>query len=145
MIDKLQFYHGAAILCVVEDPRCNSISKNEFGYLINAERLVALKYTTKAHSPWRFTVTSDDIARLDKAALQFGGCALALICGGDGICALFWASARALLGGKPGWLSAKRVFAGCYALSGPEGTMRKKITLNRWPELIFEDGEEVRE
>ena len=142
MIDKLEFYHGAAIIRIVEDARCMSIVKHESGYLVNSDRLVFLKYSTKSHSPWRFTVSPEDIARLDRGAAQFPACFLALICGGDGICTLDWASARTLIGGASGWLAAKRSFHECYAVTGTAGPLRRKIALNRWPGMLFRQEDE---
>ncbi len=82
MIEKLEVYHGAAVIRLIEDERCNSVRRVESGYLVNDERAIFLKYTTKAHSPWRFTVSGDDLARYDVTAHQFETCVLALVCGG---------------------------------------------------------------
>ena len=137
MIEKLEFYHGAAIVRIIEDTRCTSVAKHEYGYLVNATRLAFVKYTTKTHSPWRFTVTADDIARLEKAAGRFPTCVLALVCGGDGICAITWESTRELLSGAPGWLAVKRSFNECYAVNGPAGALRRKVALSGWPGILF--------
>lgn len=143
MIEKLEFYHGAAIVRLIEDDRCTSVGKNEYGYLVNGDRSIVVKYTTKAHSPWRFTLSQDDIARFDLAAQHFDTCVIVLVCGGDGVCSVTWAAARELLGGSPGWLAAKRSFNGCYSVSGPAGALRRKIPLNQWPGIVF--GQENRQ
>jgi hypothetical protein len=139
MIDKLDFYHGAAVVRIVDNPECKGICRNEFGYVVNGDRLAMMKYTTRAHSPWRFTVTTDDIKRFDEAASKFSTCVLALICDGDGVCTISWKSGRQLLDGQPGWLAAKRVFGGWYAVSGPKGTLSRKVALNRWPMILFDN------
>jgi hypothetical protein len=141
MIEKLEFYHGAALVRLIEDPRCETIGKHACGYRVNQQRLVAIKYSTKAHSPWGFTFSQDDIDRLQAAGQEFGGCLIAFVCGGDGVCALSWTTVADLLGNAPGGISAKRSFAGCYAVSGPAGTLKGKIAMNRWPAIVF-DGEE---
>jgi hypothetical protein len=143
MIEKLEFYHGAALVRLVEDGRCKSVGKNECGYLVNGDRSVLVKYTTKTRSPWRFTVSEDDIARFDLAARQFVICVIVLVCGGDGVCSVTWKAAREVLGDSPGWLAAKRSFNGCYAVSGPAGALKKKIPLNQWPGIVF--GQEEQE
>jgi len=61
-----------------------------------------IKYTTKAQSPWRFTLSEDDIARFDLAAERFETCIMVLVCGGDGVCSIAWRTARELLGGSAG-------------------------------------------
>ena len=137
MIEKLEFYHGAALVRVIEDQRCEAIAKHEYGYCVNKDRILAIKYTTKTRSPWGFTFSTDDIARFAAAYKEFGECLIALVCGGDGICAFSWSIASALLGNSPGRIAARRGFAGCYALSGPDGELRGKIAMNQWPSIVF--------
>jgi hypothetical protein len=138
MIEKLEFYHGAALVRVIEDPRCETIVKHACGYRINGDRILAVKYSTKARSPWGFTFSTEDISRFEAASKEFGECAIALVCGGDGICAFSWAIGANLLGGSPGRIAAKRGFAGCYAVSGPAGELKGKVAMNRWPAIVFE-------
>ena len=140
MIEKLEFYHGAALIRVIEDQRCESVRKSEHGYIVNGDRIILLKYTTKAHSPWRFTFTADDVERFDFAEEEFDSCVLALVCGGDGVCCSTWATVRALLDAAPAWIAAKRGFNGSYALSGPAGSLKRKVPLNLWPEILFTKG-----
>ena len=142
MIEKLEFYHGAALVRVIEDPRCESIAKHACGYCVNNDRILAIKYSTKAHSPWGFTFSGDDISRFNAAKAEFGECLLALVCGGDGICALSWALTATLLADSPGRVAAKRGFAGCYAVSGPAGELKGKVAMNRWPAIVFEREDE---
>lgn len=142
MIEKLDFYHGAAIVKIVEDSRCRTICNSKFGYVVNGENLVFLKYTTKNHSPWAFTVSADDIRRLEDARELFGSRSVGFVCGGDGICSAPWESVTELLGGKPGWIAARRKFNGCYSVSGPTGTLARKVALNQWPAILFERAKE---
>jgi hypothetical protein len=65
MIDKQEYYHGAAIIRLLEDGRFNTITKHACGYIINVEVLTLLKYTTKARSPWRFTFTLDEMVNIE--------------------------------------------------------------------------------
>jgi hypothetical protein len=145
MIEKLEFYHGAAIVRIVEDSRCRSIQKHEGGYVINGNRLLVLKYTTKAHSPWRFTVSLEDQTHIAQSARDFELCVLGLVCGGDGVCAIRWDQLNILLGDVAGWLATKRVFNGCYTVSGSRGTLDNKVALNQWPGILFQEaGVDVR-
>jgi len=141
MIDRLEFYHGAAIVRLIEDPRCSSVGKRDFGYSVNGDRFVLVKYTKKAHSPWRFSISLADIERLDAFSKTSAACLLALVCGGDGVCAVSWNAARTLIGSETGWLSAKRLHNESYAVSGPLGDLPKKVALNQWPAIVFETGE----
>ncbi len=142
MIEKLEFYHGAALVRLIEDPRCVTIGKYPYGYCVNQDRIIAIKYSTKARSPWGFTVSEDDIGRFTVAVEEFGNCVVAFVCGGDGVCALPWPAVVQLLGQASGWVSVKRGFAGCYAVSGPAGALKRKVAMNRWPSVVF-DGEET--
>jgi hypothetical protein len=143
MIEKLEFYHGAALLRLIQDSRCETIGKHGCGYRVNQQRFVSIKYSTKTHSPWSFTFSEDDIIRLCAAEGEFGGCVIAFVCGGDGVCALSWKSVVDLLKNAPGGIAAKRGFAGCYAVSGPAGPLKGKIAMNRWPGIIF-DGKDTK-
>jgi hypothetical protein len=124
---------------VIEDSRCKAIAKDEYGYRVNGNRILAIKYSTKAHSPWGFTFSNDDIQRFNAARSEFGECLLALVCGGDGVCALSWTVAAALLANKPGCIAAKRGFAGCYGVNGPSGQLKSKVAMNQWPAVVFDD------
>lgn len=139
MIEKLEFYHGAALVRVIEDPRCTRIAKHACGYVVNQNRIISIKYSTKAHSPWGFTFSQDDLNRISKAEEEIKGCVVAFVCGGDGICVLPWTDVLALLEKSPGRIGAKRGFAGCYAVSGPAGEMKGKVAMNRWPAIVFEE------
>jgi len=139
MIEKLEFYHGAAIVRIVEDSRCRSIQKHEMGYVVNGDRLLVLKYTTKAHSPWRFTISPEDRTRVAEVAGAFEACVIGLICGGDGVCGIRWKQLRTLLGDDAGWIALRRVFNGCYAVSGSQGDLGKKVALNQWPGILFQE------
>jgi hypothetical protein len=141
MIEKLEFYHGAALVRVIEDPRCESIAKHKCGYRVNESGILAIKYSTKARSPWGFTFSAEDISRFSAATKESGDCAIALVCGGDGVCALSWTIVSALLADSPGRIAAKRGFAGCYAVSGPAGNLKGKVAMNRWPAIVFEGQE----
>jgi hypothetical protein len=138
MIEKLEFYHGAALVRVIEDARCESIAKHACGYRVNDSGILAIKYSTKARSPWGFTFSADDIFRLSGVAAKHGDCSIALVCGGDGVCALSWRIVSALLADSPGSITAKREFAGCYAVTGPAGVLKGKVAMNRWPGIVFE-------
>jgi hypothetical protein len=139
MIEKTEFYHGAALVRLIEDPRCEAIRKHGCGYRVNQQRFVAIKYSTKARSPWGFSFSQEDIVRFEAAMKEFGICLIALVCGGDGVCAISWSTVSNLLGGTPGWISAKRVHGSCYGVSGPAGTLNGKIAMKRWPGSIFDE------
>lgn len=139
MIDKQEFYHGVAILRLLEDPRCQNVKKGDGGYVVNGDSFAFLKYSTKNRSPWGFSFGLEDIQRLDATAGTHRNVVVALICGGDGICAVSWKDAADLLGNQAvGWLSARRGFRELYAVAGPKGKLKHKISFQEWPALLFE-------
>jgi hypothetical protein len=139
MIDKADFYHGAALAKALDDPRCVNVSRCPLGYLVNDAILALIKYTTKSHSPWQFTFSVEDVARLQHCPDRVDQVVLALVCGGDGICTISAESACVLLGNAPAWIAARRKFREWYGLSGPAGRMETKVAVSRWPEILFEN------
>lgn len=138
MIDKQEFYHGAAILRILEDVRCQSVQKHDFGYQINERIFVFLKYTTKSRSPWQFTFSREDVGRLSSLVSSYRKIVIALICGGDGICAVPWVDVEELIKGEAGWLSVRRNFNKRYGVTGPAGKLGKKVSRSEWPSVIFD-------
>ncbi|HEV3039555.1 MAG TPA: hypothetical protein VHA33_17415 [Candidatus Angelobacter sp.] len=138
MLDKSGYYHGAAIIRVLEDSRCRSVRKDGVGYVINEEVAVFLKYSTKARSPWGFTFDGEDINRCHRMEQKHERLILGLVCGGDGVCALEWREADKLLANKPGRIAAGRKHNESYAVWGTAGTLKGKIPVGRWPTLSFQ-------
>ena len=137
MIDKQEYYHGAAIIRLLEDERCQKVQKHNLGYTVNDESLIFLKYSTKSRSPWRFSFSSDEIERLNSLANSFRKIIIVLICGGDGICTISWQEAAGLLANDAGWISAKRNFNEQYGIAGSQGKLKGKVSLREWPSIVF--------
>jgi hypothetical protein len=139
MIDKQDFYHGVAIVRLLESEHCQRVRRHDVGYTVNDETLIFLKYSTKLRSPWRFSFSRDDSERLNSLAGSFRKIVIALVCGGDGICAIAWREAAELLGDDAGWISARRNFNEQYGVAGPRGKLKNKVSLRQWPSIVFED------
>lgn|SRR3990172_3471739 len=143
MIDKQEYYHGAAIVRLLEDGRYKTVIKHSLGYMINGEVIVLVKYSTKNRSPWRFTFTLDEMVSVEILGKQNTRMAIALICGGDGICAITVGELRSIMGDNPGWIAAKRNYNEQYGVSGPSGKLERKIGFQRWPSIVFEPTSEI--
>jgi hypothetical protein len=139
MLEKQEFYWGAAIARLLDDAKCTNLCKVEQGYLVNSALFFLLKYTTKSRSPWRFTFGEDEIARLANVSSRYKRVVTGLICGGDGVCAISWDQLEKLLGGRPGWISARRKFHERYGVAGPAGELDRKISISDWPALLFQE------
>jgi hypothetical protein len=142
MIDKADFYHGAALATALTDSRCIDIARWPPGYLVNESVWVLLKYTTKGGSPWQFTFTAEDVARLEHCPDEADRVVQALVCGGDGICTISAETALELLEGAAGGVSVRRKFHGWYGVSGPAGKLEKKVAPRRWPQILFQNEED---
>jgi len=139
MIDKKEFYHGPPLLRLIEDRRFQKIRPKDGGYVVNGGQFVLIKYSTRGSSPWQFTFSDDEIDVLAGCSKSNLRAHIALVCGGDGICAESWVAIRRLLGGSTGAISCRRPFNKQYAVSGPLGGLTNKVPLNRWPEILFTD------
>jgi hypothetical protein len=137
MIDKQEFYHGAAITRLLEDPRCERVRRQDFGYSVNEGVFVFLKYSTKGRSPWGFVFSGEEARKLNGLSARiFTG----LICGGDGICAVAWEDVRTLLGEMDGSarIAVRRRFNEQYGVSGPAAELKGKVPVKAWPSLVFD-------
>ncbi len=142
MLDKFEYYHGAAIVRILEDERCHSIQRRELlGYVVNQEVFIFLKYTTRSRSPWGFTFDQEDVDRCVRMSSEYKRVVIGMVCGGDGIFALDWDEAKNLLAEKPGRISGARKHNHSYSVWGTAGELKNKIAINRWPSLVFETKE----
>lgn len=138
MMDKAQYYHGAAVVSLLEQEDFFVKKLGLLGYVINESVFVFLKYTTKAKTPWRFSFDQEDVDRCLKMASQYQGLIVGLVCGGDGVCGLKWDEARILLGDKLGWVSVQRRHNESYGVDGSCAELEKKIPVGRWSNLPSE-------
>lgn len=139
MLDRSEYYHGAAIIHLLEDKRCRAVRKfGSLGYVVNEETVFFLKYTTKVRSPWGFYFNQQDLDRCFQMTKEYKCVVLGLICGGDGICSLNWSEVQKLLNGNPGRIVARRKHNESYAVRGTVEELKRKVPLSRWPALLFE-------
>jgi hypothetical protein len=140
MIQKEDFYHGAAFVPLIDHPAFEKMKKQDFGYLVNQDVFLFPKYRTRARSPWQFNFSDEEISRLNTTCSEpsISKVIVILICGGDGICAVLWEEIARILTEDGGWLSVRRNFKECYGVSGKRGTLERKVSLRRWPLLVFD-------
>lgn len=143
MIDKQEFYRGAALIRLVNDDRLRSLTPHESGFLINNDTYAVVKYSTKATTPWRFTFTVGELRVIHREAKR-RRVVLALVCGGDGICAIGWGELVPFLGDARSWVSCRREFNKRYVVGGTGGDLPSRVPHNHWPGVAFseEDGAE---
>lgn len=139
MIDKREFYHGAALVRLLEHPSCESVKRWRNVYVVNGETVVMIKYTTKHRSPWRFTFSQDDVRFIGSMLSSRRRLIVAFVNGGDGITALTTEEVHTVLGDDPGWISMARKFHEQYAAAGSHGTLAQKCSVSRWPIVAFQN------
>lgn len=138
VIDKRDFYHGAAIVSLLQDRRCENVSRERSGYLVDGFVFALLKYTTKSRTPWGFQFNASEMSLLREMNFRYRRVVVGLICGGDGICALLSGEMELLLGGKPGRVSTRRKFNERYAVHGSINHLDRKVSVQRWPSIVYE-------
>ena len=136
MIEKQEYYHGAAILRLLSDERTCTVRPAGAGFIVNGYIYILIKYATKTISPWRFTFSLSELRSVEEY-LRRGDVILALVCGGDGICAIQWSVASQVLGDVPSWMSCQRGFNKRYVVSGPLGEIARRIPHGQWPSVVF--------
>jgi hypothetical protein len=137
MIEKQEFYHGAAIIKLLEDVRCHDIKKHEHGFVVNGDVFIFLKYRTKSRSPWNFNLDSVDLQNIRSCISDFKQIIVVFICGGDGVCPILWQDIERILLGNPGWVSVRRSFNQQYGVEGSGCGLKGKISLREWPQIAF--------
>jgi hypothetical protein len=137
MIQESEFYHGAAVLHLIADPRCRVVRPHSLGVTANDDALAVLKYSTKKRPPWRFNVTEGEWTTLCSLPESIAMIAVGLICGGDGVCAVTLDELRLLVAEKPGWIAVRRGHHERYAITGSADDLPRKVTAQRWPGILF--------
>ena len=140
MIDKQEFYHGAALYRLIEDSRFAGIKVYDGGF-VTGDVFLVFKYRTKTRSPWQFSFQTKEVEHINNLASNFRRIVIAFICGGDGICGVYWHELWPLLELQNAWISVKRNFNGQYSVSAAKGCIDGKIPQRRWPQLVFTDQE----
>jgi hypothetical protein len=137
LIDKQEFYHGVVLVRLLDDPSINSIRKREYGYIVNDNISVILKYSTKSRSPWLFSFSAYEMERIEHCRASFSKVIIALVCGGDGICAIELSELRSIGLDRSGTISVRRNYRRHYGVGGPSCSLTHRISCNRLNRLVF--------
>ncbi len=138
MIEKSQYYHGAALISLLENEGFSIKKKGLLGYIVNDKVFAFLKYRTNSRTPWTFNFDQEDVDRCIKMNSEYGGVVVGLTCGGDGVCWITWNEASALLDSKPGWITLRRKHGESYGVTGQASDMKRKVPVSRWSTIISE-------
>jgi len=141
-IRNKELYHGAALLRIVEDKSFTALNsvRGEYGhYLLNADRHLFVKVTTKAAPPWQFSYNRDDIAKIARV-LGSGKVFICLVCGRMAVCALNQAEMQHLLqmsAANQQWIRVQSPKGGSCHMSGSNGKLKRAIARNAFPKKVL--------
>lgn len=136
-IKKQEFYEGAALHILVRAGQLTEIRYAVPFFLLNNELAVLLKYSTRTRSPWGFTFSPEEQQLLEAKVIE-SKTAIGLICGADGVAAInYEAYAKiAVLRPVAVHIACYRWHGEHYEVSGPDGTLNRKIAPSNWPKIL---------
>lgn len=137
-IRKLEFYEGAALYRLVRSLGEVRIRVHSGGLILDDRLCIYFKYCTRTRSPWSFTFSSAERSEIaSQVALM--PVVIGLVCGSDGIAALFHEEYIAVAGegGSQVAISCSRGYDKHYAIGGPAGELSRKIAPSAWSKLLL--------
>lgn len=142
-IQEQDIYHGTALMQIVEHPSFKALNRasKEYGhYLINTDRQVFAKYTTKKRSPWQFTFQPKDVTAISGAVESGDRLFVCLVCGHVTICALTQNEIRQVIDLKSPTQQTVRVEVpkgGSCHVHGTSGALVRTVPHNSFPDKVF--------
>lgn len=136
-IKKQEFYEGAALHLLARSGLVTSLRYEPPFFEMNGHTTVLLKYSTKGRSPWGFTFMPDEqVALREKAGAK--KLVIGMVCGSDGVASLDYTSYLGIAGIRDTALhiSCYRNHGEHYEVSGPDGTLGRKIAPSIWQRIL---------
>lgn len=136
-IRKHEFYEGAALHQLIREGVIVDIKHDPPFFLVNQDSLIYLKYNTRGRSPWGFTFTLKERSLLEDRSGLFT-IIIGLVCGADGIAALKYHEFSTIVNIRktPIRIACQRKHGHHYLISGPDGTLQKRIPPSLWRRLF---------
>ena len=134
---KQEFYEGAALHLLARTGRLSSVRYAAPFFELNDDLALLVKYTTKGRSPWGFTFTPEEQRLLRSRALK-QTTVIGLVCGADGIVGMRYDAYLTIAVPRSSALhvSCYRQHGEHYEVSGPDGTLNKKIPPSNWNRIF---------
>jgi hypothetical protein len=136
-IKKQEFYEGAALHIAARTGGVSRVRYETPFFVFNDQLFALLKYSTRGRSPWGFTFTVGEQnilqARGTRSAITIG-----LICGADGVAAIGYDSYLSIAAPRNVaiHLACYRGYGEHYEISGPDGTLDRKVAPSNWQKLF---------
>jgi hypothetical protein len=143
--------YGAALAQIVEhlsfqalnhaSPRTLSRNSSKYGhYLVNTDRHVFVKCSTRFRGPWKHTLSKDEVQAIAAALASSTKLWLCLVCGNRTICALDKDEIGAVLdlaGTGQQWIRVDVPKGGGCHVTGSHGNLRRPVPHNSYPKKVF--------
>lgn len=143
-VQEKHTYHGQALAQIVEHKSfkaLNRASANYGHYIVNADRHVFVKYSTKPKPPWGFQFSPADLAAIKSVSTRKGvRIFLALVCGRSTVCLLRESEFTQVIAIGPGAQQSIRVEVpkgGSCHVHGSQGDLAGTIPHNIFPDRVF--------
>lgn len=135
-IQKQDYYEGAALYTLLRSDVTSTIRYKPPYFVLNDNLLILLKYSARGRSPWGFTFMPDE-QRLLQGEVEKSKIVLGLICGADGVVALHVGDYFRVAPLRPlaVHLACYRKHGEHYEVSGPDGSLQRKISPSEWRRL----------
>jgi len=142
-IQEQDIFHGTALMQIVEHTSFKALNRatKEYGhYLINTDRQVFAKYSTKKRGPWKFTFQPKDLAAIASASDAKDKVFVCLVCGHQTICALTEGEIVQVLdlkSAKQQTVTVEVPKGGSCHVRGSNGDLARTVPHNSFPDKVF--------
>jgi hypothetical protein len=145
MISEFEFFHGAVIARMLHaiQHTMTVAAYSEFdnaSYVINGNKGIYIKYSSKRLSPWRFSFQKRHHEVISEMKHQLGEMFVILVCHDDGAVVLTFEEFQQVVkidGEASQWISAARNRRQMYLIKGSDGKLEFKIGKDEFAEKIF--------
>jgi hypothetical protein len=145
MIKEFEFYHGAVLAKLLHESGKSIIiepfpSESNASYVINKNKGIFIKHSTKRLSPWRFSFSSEHQNEILKMQNKLREVFLLLVCGEDGIVSLNFNELKKILNETHEpveWISVARNKNTHYTIKGSDGSLGYKVSNKDFPRKLF--------
>jgi hypothetical protein len=145
MISEFEFFHGAVLARMLHATQqtMTVAPYSEFdnaSYVINGDKGIYIKYSSKRLSPWRFSFQRRHHEMISEMKYKLGEMFVILVCHDDGAVVLTIQEFQKVVkidGKESQWVSAARKRRQMYLIKGSDGELEFKIGKDEFAEKIF--------
>ncbi len=141
-VQEQDIFHGPGLVQIVQHESFKALNRGsaKYGhYLINTNRHVFAKYSSRKRSPWQFTFQLEDLASIESASSK-GPTYVMLACGHETVCALTLDELREVVdldASVQQTIIVDVPRGGSCHVKGSLGKMKKTVPHNAFPRKLF--------